>query len=180
MFGVGAGYSTLYFPKILSKDAKWISIEHDREWFVRIKKINHNPNVEIYLVQPNRFPWTDRYKDGDLHDLKNYVNFPSKFGKFDFILIDGRARKYCMIKAHELIRNNGVVVLHDANREYYHEPFKLYGHKIIFRDFRKDAGGLFIGSKKLNIDAIIDVDRHRKLWCFINNLGKAGTRILKV
>ena len=34
----GAGYSTLYFPRLLDSDAKWISIEHEKEWFEKNQK----------------------------------------------------------------------------------------------------------------------------------------------
>ena len=147
----GAGYSTLYFPKILTENAMWISVEHDKEWAAKIKNANRNRRVEIFQVQPNHFPWTDEFGDGAYSDLTNYVEFPSKFGKFDFILIDGRARKNCVVKAHELAKDEGVVVLHDATREYYHEPFKLYKYQVLFADYRQDGSGLWVGSKGINI-----------------------------
>ena len=34
----GSGYSTIYFPKFLIKDSKWLSIEHSAEWADRVKK----------------------------------------------------------------------------------------------------------------------------------------------
>jgi len=161
---LGAGYSTLSFPEFLGESAKWISIEHERHWFKKIKDMNRRSNVEIFHIPPNRFPWTDEHKDGDYSDLKDYVEFPSKFGEFDFILVDGRARNDCLIKAYELIKSDGVVVLHDANREYYHEPFKLYKHQILLKDYRKDPGGLWIGSKGREIMDVLDVDKHLKYW----------------
>lgn len=168
----GAGYSTLYFPKLLDNNAKWVSIEHEKEWFERIKNLNKNDNVELYLVEPNRYPWSDIYGDGDYLDLKNYVEFPSRFGKFDFILIDGRARKYCLEKAYELLKNSGVVVLHDANRVYYHEPFRLFKHSLLLTDYRKDAGGIWIGSKGLKIEKIVDINKHVSVWKIIKRVGK--------
>jgi len=163
----GAGYSTLYFPRFT--DCEWIAIEHDEEWFKKLKDlINRDPRVRIYFVPPNNYPWSDPYGDGGYEDLRDYIEFPGKLGKFDFILIDGRARRYCLIKAYEVLNDYGVVVLHDANREYYHEPFKLYQEQILFNDYRKGEGGLWIGSKKLKISTVLDIEKHIKIWEFIN------------
>ena len=168
----GAGFSTLYFPKLLDNNAQWISIEHEKEWFKKIRNLNKNPNVKIYLVEPNNYPWSDEYGDGSYSDLRDYIEYPTKFGKFDFILVDGRARKHCLMKAYELLSNNGIVVLHDANRIYYHKPFKLFKHSLLLTDYRKDAGGIWIGSKELNIQEVLDVERHTNFWKAINKFGR--------
>jgi len=168
----GAGYSTIYFPIFLIGNSKWISIEHEKNWARKIKNINQNSNIEIFHIRPNCFPWTDEYGDGAYSDLTDYITFPSRFGKFDFILVDGRARKDSLIKAYELVKNEGVVVLHDANRKYYHEPFRLYKYHALFKDYRKDAGGLWVGTKGMNIKKVLNVDKHRKLWQIYNKIGK--------
>jgi len=93
----GAGYSTVYFPRFLNDNALWISVEHDEKWANRIRYMIRRPNIKIYYVPPNNYPWTDEYNDGTYADLKDYVDFPKKLGmKFDFILVDGRARKDCL------------------------------------------------------------------------------------
>ncbi len=160
----GAGYSTLYFPDLLTRDAIWTSIEHEGAWAEKIKDRIKRPGVDVFYIKPNHFPWTDKDNDGSYDDLRDYVNFPDRFGKFDFILVDGRARKECVAKAYKLVADNGVVVIHDANRVYYHEPFKLYKHQAMFRDRHEDGGGLWIGSKNLDIKRVVDVDRHVTLW----------------
>ena len=168
----GAGYSTLYFPKFLDSNAKWISIEHEKEWFEKIKSLNKNPNVEIYLVQPNKYPWSDEYGDGSYSDLNDYIEFPTKFGKFEFTLVDGRARKYCLIKAYELLIDKGIVVLHDANRTYYHEPFRLFKHSLLLTDYRRGGGGIWIGSKGLKLENVVNIDRYIKFWKIISKVGR--------
>jgi predicted O-methyltransferase YrrM len=167
----GSGFSTIYFPKFLNKDAKLLSIEHDEGWSSRINAMNNNSNVQLFLVPPNHFPWTDEHEDGTYSDLKDYVEFPSKFGNFDFVLVDGRARKDCMIKAYQLITDDAVVILHDSNRQYYHEAFELYKHQVIFKDYQKDCYGLWIGSKGIDIRSVLDVDKHRKVWDFASRFG---------
>ena len=168
----GTGYGTIYFPIFVNENSKWISIEHEKDWSKKIENINQNSNVEIFHIPPNHFPWTDKYGDGAYSDLRDYVEFPSKFGNFDFILVDGRARKDCLIKAYRLIKNEGVVTLHDANRNYYHESFGLYKYHVLFKDYCKEAGGLWVGSKGINIKDVLNVDKHRKLWQIYNKIGK--------
>lgn len=108
-------------------------------------------HVKVFHIPPNHFPWTDEFGDGSYSDLVNHVEFPGKFGNFDFLLIDGRARKHCLIKAYEFIDNEGVVILHDANREYYREALEPYEYQVLLGDDRKSAGGVWIGSKGMNI-----------------------------
>jgi len=160
----GAGYSTLWFPKFINKNAKWEAVEHEKEWFNKIDMMNENKNVNISLIQPNHFPWSDEYGDGAYSDLKDYVEFPSHFSKFDFILVDGRARKDCLVKAHEIIAANGIIVLHDAERQYYHESFPLYKYQIMLSNYDCTGRMLWIGSKALDINHILDIRKLKKLW----------------
>lgn len=157
----GAGYSTLCFPALLTDNFRWISIEHEEEWSNKISEMNQKENVEIHFVQSD-----------PVGQLESYVEFPAKFGKFDFILVDGRARSSCVTKAHELAENDGVVVLHDANREQYQEPLKIYRHQEWFNDWRVMDCGLWIGSKGRDIREILDLDRHRRLWKTVRKIGR--------
>ena len=176
----GAGGSTIYFPRYLDKDAQWITIEHDKKWFKKIKKlIYYNYNVKIYLIPPNQFPWTDPYGDGSFSDLRDYVKFPENLSeKFDFILIDGRAREACMKFALKLLNIHGVVVLHDAGRKYYHEPFAFYKYKVLFTDFRLGVG-IWIGSLTLNLNNVLDIDMHKLNWKILENIWKLRVWVVR-
>ncbi len=158
----GSGFSTVYFSKFLDKNSKWIAMEHDKEWFEKIKNINKSPNIEVFLVPPNRYPWQGKEEDGTYYDFKEYIEFTGRFGKFDFIFIDGRAREHCLVKAYELLEDDGIVVLHDAQRVYYHRPLKLYKYQMVI-----DAEGiahLWVGSKGLDLKTILDIDKYEKAW----------------
>lgn len=168
----GAGYSTLNFSKLLGKDAHWTSIEHERSWAEKIIGLNQDQNVRVIYIAPNRSPWTDQFRDGAYTDLADYIEYPDKLGKLDFILIDGRARKDCLIKALTLIDDRGIVVLHDANRRYYHGPFSSYKYQALFNDKRKNEGGLWVGSKGRDINEILNVPKHKKLWRIYDNWEK--------
>ena len=170
----GAGYSTIYFSQHLYEDAKWIAVEHDKNWYIKIKELTHqNKHISLFYVPPNNYQWLDINKDGSFSDFKDYITFPKKINsKFDFILVDGRARKYCLIFALDLLNDKGVIVLHDANREYYHDPFKHYSNHVMFLDFRKNSGGLWIGSKGINLYNILNINKHKLNWEIINKFLK--------
>jgi len=159
----GVGLSTLYFPKFLDKNAKWYAVEHDCQWSDKIKLINKNKNVSINYVKPNHFPWTDVNGDGAYSDLKDYVDFPDKLGKFDFILVDGRARGECLEKARQILTQNGIIVLHDAQREYYHNALGFYKYGIVLHD-NYSHRDLWVGSKDIDITYLINIKKLQKLW----------------
>lgn len=166
----GSGFSTLYFPKFLGEGASWISIEHDPEWAKRVTEMNRNSNVTVHHIPPDHFPWTDEHHDGAYSDFKNYIEFPGRFGPFDFIFVDGRGRVDCLKKAGELLTKEGIVILHDANRVYYHAAFPLFKHQVLFTDPRT-RGGVWVGSPSVNISDVFDVDKHQKLYRIYNRFG---------
>lgn len=159
----GAGYSSIYFSKFLPKNSIWYSVEHDLRWARKIQfklwlriPFRDGTKIKIFHVPPNDPAFIKRYgEEGEYSDLNDYVDFPKKLGYFDFIFIDGRARKDCLIRAYEVIKDRGVVVLHDANRRYYHEPFSLYGHQVFLPGHQEDAGGLWLGSKFLDVKSLL-------------------------
>lgn len=171
----GAGFSTLYYPKYLGTTAKWISIEHEKDWYLKIKDMNTRENVNVHFIAPNHYPWTDSLGDGSYSDLTDYIKYPDTLGHFDFILIDGRARVECIKKASELLSPRGIVVLHDANRKMYEEPWKSYRFQALFRDSREIVGGLWIGSQNVDINTLLDVNGQLKLWNIYRKIG--STRI---
>jgi len=169
----GSGYSTLYFPKFIKRNNMWIAIEHNKNWFMRIKELNHNPNVKLIFIPPNHLPYTDLHEDGSYSDFKNYIEFPNRFKNFDLILIDGRARKDCLAKAYNLISDKGTVILHDANRKYYLEPCKLYKNQVFFNDYRKDGGGIWIGSNNTEIMGFLNINKYKLLWTIYEKIEKS-------
>lgn len=167
----GTGYGTLYFPSYGGKGLQWHSVEHDSPWAEKIKILNRNSNVLIHHVKPNHFPWSDSDRDGAYSDLRDYVEFSSGLGPFDFILVDGRARKDCLIKAYELVSEKGVVVLHDAERNYYHQPFALYPHQFLFNHVQTGIR-LWIGSKGLDVSKKFNLPEYQYLKSFSSFFAK--------
>ena len=168
----GAGRSTLYSPPMVQAGASWIAIEHDGEWAREIRNSQSTPNVQVYHVAPNRFPWTDENEDGGRQDLSDYVEFPRRFGPYDFILVDGRARVPCIKEAFDLLRPAGVVLLHDANRVFYHRAFAPYANQFQLVGPRSKDGGIWLASKEADINELLDTERHQKLWEWCRVVGK--------
>jgi hypothetical protein len=172
----GAGYSTLVFPGLIPPGSSWLAVEHDEEWAAKIDGMNTRPNVTVSCVLPNHHPWTDEHGDGSYDDLTDYVEYPSAFGPFDFILIDGRARSSCLERAVDLLTPRGVVVLHDAQRTYYHAALRRYKRQVCFRfhDRRKRglrARALWIGGAGAPIESVLDVAAHERVWRLYDAIG---------
>jgi len=172
----GTGYSTLYFPNLLTKNASWLSIEHNCSWSEKIRSLNTNKFVTVSYFKADYEPWTDKNSDGAYDDLSSYVNAPDSKGKFDFIMIDGRARVACLLKTIDIINDGGVVVLHDAFRTYYHEALTPFPFQEMFH-FRDGKGngrhqrGVWIGSLQRPIEMICNVKLHRAIWNLYNTIG---------
>ena len=104
----GSGAST----KAISKRVKEIvTIEHDRAYFKLIESENI-PNVKAFHVMRNSEEKTGN--DGTYDNYRDYINLPKVFKrKFDLIFIDGRARVECAKVSVELLKPNGVILIHD-------------------------------------------------------------------
>ncbi|MEP4533533.1 MAG: hypothetical protein ABJ004_10640 [Cyclobacteriaceae bacterium] len=165
----GAGYSTLYFPEFLTEDFSWLSIESDEKWISHLRELNKNPKVEIELVPQTLDGDFHTDNDGTYEEFRDYVNFPQQKGTFDYIVIDGRARSACLKKAYDLISEEGVVVMHDANRKYYREHFNLFENKFLITDNRKRSGGMAILSKGKSIQTLVRTDYHERKWTLVRN-----------
>lgn len=177
----GTGTGTQFFTNFISTDSKWISIEHNKDWAITVIEQNKKHNVEIVLKEPNHEPIPGLYSghldasihDGPYEDFKDYIEYPEVKAPFDFILIDGRARVPCLIKAKDMLSDDGIVMLHDANRRFYHEGFRHYEKSILFSDQRQTSGGIWIGTNgKKSLTSILDTEAYTKLWRLYDRIGK--------
>jgi hypothetical protein len=125
----GAGGSTLYFTRFLENhaiDYTWYSIEHRVKWYnMIVKEIN---TTKIKLILKKQKP-----DNPSTINLDHYVHYPreltNKLGVnqyFDFILVDGRARARCLVEAKFLVKPDGIIMLHDAERGKYHYVFPRF------------------------------------------------------
>jgi hypothetical protein len=108
----GSGNSTIYFTRLLKKKSipyLWASIEHDNEWYERVRKeVAADPHV--------------MYRHVPKENQSAYVTEPRRiakeqgFGAYDIALVDGIYRNKCIEEAKTLAQT---VLLHDAQRKSY-------------------------------------------------------------
>ncbi len=125
----GSGGSTLYFTRFLEEnniDFSWYSIEHSLKWYNSF--IGNVKSNKIKVILKNQ-----KVNNPSTINLDHYVHYPreltNKLGVqqfFDFILVDGRARARCLVEAKFLVKPDGIIMLHDAEREKYHYVFPRF------------------------------------------------------
>lgn len=153
----GCGTSTPYYMDHLPADAQWLSVEHHKGWFEKISKEIGRPNLSLHFVDIEGNEPTSPEEDV-------YASFPAQYAPFDFILVDGIRRENCADLAKKYLSDNGIVVMHDSNRPQYHQHIKQFKYWFILEDFRKSAGGLGLASDHVNVNELIDLERHKRLW----------------
>ena len=97
VFEYGAGYSTLYFAHRVETV---VSIEHVEAWVATLKTAMPE---NVFLEAQNKG--------------ESYIEAPSRFSKFDLILIDGLDRSACMEAAKNSLTERGVMIVDDSHRE---------------------------------------------------------------
>ena len=98
----GSGTSTKFYTDFLREngiDYTWTAIEHDPEWYEKVKEwIKDDPRVEIKLIPLGT----------------EYISPTNR--RFDVALVDGRLRVPCVNHARTIA---DTVYLHDAQRKKY-------------------------------------------------------------
>ena len=127
----GSGRSTGFFAPFFEK---YVSIEHEESWYEQVKaQLADLPQVEYHLIKAEKevpqqhlsseaqiFFSEDDYPVPD-QLFKTYSQFVNRFedDSFDFILIDGRARKTCALNAIPKLKAGGLLVLDNSERLRY-------------------------------------------------------------
>ncbi len=139
VFEYGSGGSTLFW---LSNGCSCVSVEHDPDWYGRIRElIPETFPLDYRLVPPEPAAATrekpdpadpDSYLSDDAdfagRSFRNYVSQIDSFpdGSFDIVLIDGRARPSCIKHSAGKVMVGGLLVLHNADRQYYTRNIHSY------------------------------------------------------
>ncbi len=135
----GSGRSTVFFSELIGK---LYSIEHTPSWHSKVTEIlkeKNIDNVELILREAETevpkikfsseeqvFLSLTNYPIKD--DLfKTYYSTVDQFEDsfFDFILIDGRARVSCSLKAIDKLKPGGIFVLDNSERRRYEKVHSL-------------------------------------------------------
>jgi predicted O-methyltransferase YrrM len=140
----GAGGSTAFFLASAPSIERLVSIEHDRVWADKVRESLRDARAEVNHVPPDAPLGAAEAKDRKKvqawdaraeHDpaiMKSYVALPRTLGiAFDLVLVDGRARRFCLPEGYDLLRPGGLLVLHDAQRTDYHDAVPRAG-RVLF------------------------------------------------
>jgi hypothetical protein len=104
LFEFGAGNSTLYYA---AQVASVTAIEHDRSWHDKIKR-SLPENVKLIFK--------------DLKYGGEYCRTASDSGKqYHIIVVDGRDRVNCIKNSLSALKDDGVMIVDDSQREEYLE-----------------------------------------------------------
>lgn len=141
----GSGGSTRalleHFPCIET----YVSIEHDALWYEKVREKVADPRLQLHLREPDqplgkvkaakeeRVAW-DLKAEVEPQIMASYVELPGTLGmEFDFVLVDGRARSFCVAAGFSLLVQGGGLVLHDAQRQEYHAALHAAGAPLFLQ-----------------------------------------------
>lgn len=104
IFEYGSGNSTLFYARHVQRV---VSVEHDEAWYRKIVKEKAENAEMIYCL---------------LDTNGEYAKKAASLGeKFDIIIVDGRDRVNCCKHALHALKEKGVIVLDDSERQSYQE-----------------------------------------------------------
>ena len=132
VFEFGSGGSSVYLRR---RAAEVVTVEHDPEWFQKVNDCAESTGMRmrgLFLVEPERVQLTggdvsdpSTYRSADpphsASTFKTYASFIDQYPEsyFDLVIVDGRSRPSCLVHAMPRIRVGGLLVLDNAEREYY-------------------------------------------------------------
>lgn len=117
----GCGTSTIGFART-TKEVH--SMEHNKEWYNHIKnELSENKNAFLYLCEPD-VEYHEGGHCGTYEQFKTYLTTPLSLGKFDVILIDGRARVECSKLCNQVSHGDTKIFVHDYRQRYDNENYK--------------------------------------------------------
>lgn len=141
----GSGGSTRALLAACPFIERYVSVEHDAAWIEEVVQHVSDDRLELELVAPDKplppgkhtreqiIAW-DAAAEVDPYVMERYVGYPRTLGtEFDFVLVDGRARCLCVAEGYGLLAPGGVLVLHDAQREQYHEALHAQGRAVFLK-----------------------------------------------
>lgn len=127
IFEYGSGASTIWLAK---RAQKLISIEHDRNWYWRLKnKLSSFSHVKLILCEPEVGDHKKYYSTKMKHvSFYSYVTAIQNFDlTYDIIVIDGRAREACLNEAFKYLKPHGIIILDNSDRQRYQTALKQTG-----------------------------------------------------
>lgn len=113
VFEFGSGNSTIWFSNSVSAI---YSVEHDKKWFeIMNSKIRGITNVNYSFRSLENSEYAK--------EVLKYSNL------FDVIIIDGRDRINCCYNSLAALKNNGIIIWDNSEREKYNEGYDFLASK---------------------------------------------------
>jgi hypothetical protein len=146
----------------LGRDFSWTAMDNSPLWYKKTRqmiwKAGLSENVQVWCSEFPAFwelpdfsysnPIPPRSYIDDTKVLE-YVNRPQQSKEeFDLIFVDGRYRRRCLIVARTVLAPQGIVILHDAQREHYHSSLSAYP-QVQFLET-----GVFTGTRQMSTVAL--------------------------
>ncbi|MDO8488569.1 MAG: class I SAM-dependent methyltransferase [Candidatus Omnitrophota bacterium] len=140
IFEWGSGFSTVYYAQYLRKRGiifTWDAIDNNNSWAEKVRgmivKRGLKNSVSIHVKEFPAF-WEKPGWDWSvlppacgkfspkLQEELAYIAMPGSLGRrFDIVFIDARFRRHCLKVAKEILKPCGIIVMHDAQKQHYHE-----------------------------------------------------------
>lgn len=131
VFEWGSGASTVWLAR---RAASVVSIDHDAPWVeFSAPRLAEQGNAVVELVPADPVSDRDiRFESGKTGYLgetfRAYVEAIDRHeGKFDLIVIDGRARAACLAKAVSRLADDGMIVFDNSHRARYRKAIAESG-----------------------------------------------------
>ena len=129
VFEYGSGASTIWLAR---RAAIVVSIEHDEGWHAIVsKQLAPYRNARLQLIQPDREPMAGYISEKTGWQDRSFRRYASAIdeerGRFDLIVIDGRARAACLKHAVTRLAPGGMILFDNSNRERYRAAIDASG-----------------------------------------------------
>jgi hypothetical protein len=146
----GSGGSTQSLLASCEFVREWVSVEHDEAWYQQVRASIDDPRLSLHHVLPDRPLPPGKHSEAEAnawnaraeHEpelMASYVGRPRALGAatFDFVLVDGRARRFCIQEGFALLRAGGLLILHDAQRTDYHDALRAVGSPVFLTPWKQ-------------------------------------------
>lgn len=132
----GSGASTVWLAR---RAGSVVTVEHDPGWAARTARAlaaRDLDSVELRVVEPRPGPAGVRSAKRGFEglDFTAYADAIDDLdGDFDLVVIDGRAREACLVRAIDRLADGGVVVFDNVDRARYRAAIEALGTRLRVR-----------------------------------------------
>lgn len=142
----GSGGSTRALLEECPYIERYVAVEHDQKWYENVRDAIDDPRLSLHCILPNtpleadatrkdEIAWCAR-AESDPAMFADYIAFPESVSpEYDAVIVDGRARCFCLKKGFELLHSGGALILHDAQRDDYKAAVQSLGRARYFEPF---------------------------------------------